>query len=63
MSKVKLEYIWMDGHQPTQKLRSKTKTLTGPINGLSDLPDWGFDGSIHQLMGQLMDQLIDQLIF
>ena len=23
--KVKLEYIWLDGYQPTQKLRSKTK--------------------------------------
>ena len=25
MSKAKLEYIWLDGHQPTQELRSKTK--------------------------------------
>ena len=25
MSKSKLEYIWLDGHQPTQELRSKTK--------------------------------------
>ena len=23
--KVKLEYIWLDGNEPTQKLRSKTK--------------------------------------
>ena len=45
MSKVKVEYIWMDGHQPTQKLRSKTKIIEGPVNSLSDLPDWGFDGS------------------
>ena len=27
MSKVKAEYIWMDGHEPTQKLRSKTKVV------------------------------------
>ncbi len=25
MSKSKLEYIWLDGHQPTQNMRSKTK--------------------------------------
>ena len=45
MSKVKVEYIWMDGHEPTQKLRSKTKIIEGPVNSLSDIPDWGFDGS------------------
>ena len=45
MSKVKVEYIWMDGHQPTQKLRSKTKIIAEPVNSLSDIPDWGFDGS------------------
>ncbi len=45
MSKIRVEYIWMDGHEPTQKLRSKTKIIEGPANSLSDLPDWGFDGS------------------
>ena len=25
MSLAKLEYIWLDGYQPTQSLRSKTK--------------------------------------
>jgi len=45
VSKIKVEYIWMDGHQPTQKLRSKTKIIEGPVNSLSDIPDWGFDGS------------------
>jgi glutamine synthetase len=45
MNKVKLEYIWIDGHQPTQKLRSKTKVLDGPIENLDQIPDWGFDGS------------------
>ena len=45
MSKVRAEYIWMDGHLPTQKLRSKTKVLSTPINKLEDLPLWGFDGS------------------
>ena len=45
MDKLRAEYIWMDGHQPTQKLRSKTKVINRPINSLDDLPLWGFDGS------------------
>ena len=40
------EYIWMDGTQPTQKLRSKTKVLElDEVKSLGDLPRWGFDGS------------------
>lgn len=45
MSKVKIEYIWIDGHQPTQKMRSKTKVVNGPIESIDQIPDWGFDGS------------------
>ena len=45
MSKIKAEYIWMDGAEPTQKLRSKTKVMNGPVNSIDDLPLWGFDGS------------------
>ena len=37
MSKVKAEYIWLDGYVPTANLRSKTKIVDGPVNGLSDL--------------------------
>jgi len=43
---VLAEYIWMDGTEPTQKLRSKTKTVeVEKIRTLDDLPEWGFDGS------------------
>jgi len=35
------EYIWIDGSEPTQFLRSKTKVLPDG----ADLPIWGFDGS------------------
>ena len=42
---IKAEYIWMDGTEPTRKLRSKTKILPGPVSALKDLPEWGFDGS------------------
>ena len=45
MEKIKAEYIWIDGHKPTAKLRSKTKIIDGPVNRLNDIPEWGFDGS------------------
>ena len=35
------EYIWVDGQQPTAKLRSKGKV----ISDSEQLPVWGFDGS------------------
>ena len=44
MSKVKAEYIWIDGYKPTANLRSKTKIVNGPVEGLKQLPEWGFDG-------------------
>lgn len=40
------EYLWLDGGRPTQRLRAKTKILTGEkVSKLSDLPEWSFDGS------------------
>ncbi len=35
------EYIWIDGQQPTAKLRSKTKIVPDG----DEPPIWGFDGS------------------
>jgi len=35
----KAEYIWVDGNEPTQRVRSKTRICDG------DIPIWGFDGS------------------
>jgi glutamine synthetase len=40
----KAEYIWVDGTEPTAKLRSKTKIVDDSV-ATSDLPIWGFDGS------------------
>jgi glutamine synthetase len=37
----KAEYIWIDGTEPTARLRSKTRVLPDG----ADLPIWGFDGS------------------
>ncbi len=47
MSKLKLEYIWLDGGVPTQMLRSKTKVIdAAKYDGTpGSLPDWSFDGS------------------
>jgi glutamine synthetase len=44
----KLEYIWLDGYQPTQSLRSKTKIEHDFTGKLSDCPMWSFDGSSTQ---------------
>ena len=43
--KVMAEYIWIDGHEPTANLRSKTKILSKAVASVADLPSWGFDGS------------------
>ena len=40
-----LEYIWIDGTEPTAQLRSKTKVLEDFSRNIIDCPDWGFDGS------------------
>ncbi len=40
------EYIWLDGSQPTQELRSKARVVSVPENpDPSDFPQWSFDGS------------------
>lgn len=41
------EYIWLDGCQPTQQVRSKTRIIPQGETGISlqDFPEWGFDGS------------------
>merc|ERR1712151_682959 len=40
--KVIAEYVWIDG---TMGLRSKCKTLEGPVTSLDQLPEWNYDGS------------------
>ncbi len=55
MSVYKAEYIWIDGAEPTAKLRSKTKIVpTG-----EDAPIWGFDGSsTGQATGHFSDLVL-----
>ena len=46
MTKYKLEYIWLDGYEPTPNLRRKTKVKAfDAFPSLEELPVWGFDGS------------------
>ncbi|MGH2476473.1 MAG: glutamine synthetase GlnII, partial [Candidatus Limnocylindrales bacterium] len=47
------EYIWLDGTEPTQQLRSKTKIIP---DGVTAPPIWGFDGSsTNQATGEHSD--------
>ena len=58
---TKTEYIWMDGTQPTKRLRSKTKILEKAswLERRSELPRWGFDGSsTGQASGHQSDCLL-----
>jgi len=48
MTKCKLEYLWLDGYQPTQSLRSKTKIVKDFSGKVEDAPMWSFDGSSTQ---------------
>jgi len=41
----KLEYIWLDGYEPTQSLRSKTQIKSNFGGTLEECPMWSFDGS------------------
>jgi len=59
--KHKLEYIWLDGYEPTQSLRSKTKVMDGSkFKGkLKDCPIWAYDGSsTEQAIGSSSDLLL-----
>jgi glutamine synthetase len=51
------EYIWIDGTEPTAKIRSKTKIIHKDVPAsVADLPIWGFDGSsTNQATGDKSD--------
>jgi len=55
----KLEYIWIDGTEPTAQLRSKTKVVENFSRNIIDCPDWGFDGSsTNQATGNNSDCIL-----
>ncbi|MDP6199201.1 MAG: glutamine synthetase beta-grasp domain-containing protein, partial [Candidatus Poseidonia sp.] len=45
MEKAKLEYIWLDGYEPTQNMRSKTMVRNDFGGTVEECPIWMFDGS------------------
>lgn len=56
-----VEYIWLDGEKPTQRLRSKTRVLelNQTSTNLSDFPEWSFDGSsTYQSTGNNSDLIL-----
>lgn len=55
------EYIWLDGSQPTQGLRSKTRIvhIDAAHPTARDFPEWSFDGSsTGQAEGRDSDRLL-----
>jgi len=62
MSKLSFaEYIWLDGSQPTQGIRSKTRVVEVPDHPTpTDFPSWSFDGSsTEQAEGSDSDCLLE----
>ncbi|NQU68495.1 MAG: glutamine synthetase beta-grasp domain-containing protein [Candidatus Marinimicrobia bacterium] len=60
MKKIQAEYIWIDGHKPTAKLRSKTRIIPGPVETIDQIPIWGFDGSsTMQAVGPKSDCMLN----
>ena len=47
MPKYRLDYVWLDGYQPTANIRTKAQIveLDSFDGDLDDVPVWGFDGS------------------
>ena len=59
MGVYRAEYIWIDGTQPTQKLRSKTKIVPKGDKP----PIWGFDGSsTQQATGDKSDCVLEPVL-
>lgn len=59
-------YIWIDGAEPTQKLRSKVRIIKCPLQPitLQDFPLWGFDGSsTYQATGNDSDLILKPVHF
>ena len=55
MGKIRAEYIWIDGTEPTPILRAKTKVMDEGDTP----PEWGFDGSsTNQATGDRSDCIL-----
>ena len=54
--KAKLEYIWLDGYEPTQNMRSKTMVRNNFEGTLEECPIWMFDGSYELAGGKVQSK-------
>jgi glutamine synthetase len=47
MTLVRLDYIWLDGYQPTANIRTKSQVIDADLfdGDIESVPEWGFDGS------------------
>lgn len=66
MGAIFAEYIWIDGTEPTAKLRSKTKVIQtqNAPEGIGFFPDWSFDGSsTNQAPGDRSDCVLRPVFF
>lgn len=59
------EYLWLDGANPTQEIRSKTRILSETsAPNLEFFPEWSFDGSsTNQATGDNSDCLLKPVFF
>jgi len=62
-----VEYIWLDGKNPTQEMRCKTRVIYFNPNkeiNISSFPEWGFDGSsTYQADGTNSDLILKPVNF
>ena len=62
-----VEYLWIDGAEPTNGIRSKARVMEfapGKEPKLSDFPEWSYDGSsTNQAAGNDSDCLIRPVNF
>jgi glutamine synthetase len=61
MSKLKFEYVWLDGNHPLPHIRSKTtiRDADGFDGSVGILPEWSFDGSsTNQAAGHSSDCIL-----
>ena len=50
MTKYRMDYVWLDGYQPTANIRTKAQIIEADSfdGNVDDVPAWGFDGSSTQ---------------
>ena len=61
MSKLKFEYVWLDGNKPMPHIRCKTAVRDADdFDGtVESIPEWSFDGSsTHQAEGHFSDCIL-----